>query len=89
MRTPTIPSLIAGAALGAAVVLGACSDPASDGPDTLTAPSSPAAAVVAASVTPPDVSGDWVWSHHTIFVIPTPVAAMVVPEPSMSTCRGP
>lgn len=89
MRNPTIPTLIAGTALGIALVLGACSDPASDGPEALTAPDAPAAAVVAASVTPPDASGDWVWSHHTIFVIPTPVAAMIVPETVHEHLSGP
>ena len=36
--------------------------------------------VAPSAASAPSIAGDWVWSHRTVFVVPTPVAATVVPE---------
>lgn len=43
----------------------------------------------AAAVQPPDIAGDWVWTHRTVFVIPTDVAATIVPPVALPFLDGP
>lgn len=43
----------------------------------------------AAAVQPPDISGDWVWEHRTVFVIPTDVAMAVVDPAAHPFLDGP
>jgi hypothetical protein len=88
MRKITVPTISAAVTLGVAVVLGSCADPESGG-ISFTGPGADAAAIPASAATASSIAGEWVWSHRTVFVIPTPVAAMVVPEAVHDNLTGP
>ena len=42
-----------------------------------------------AAVSIPSIAGDWVWAHRTVFVIPTDVAATIVPPVALPFLAGP
>ena len=88
MRKFTMPTIGAALTFGAAMVLGSCADPESNGA-SLTGPDAHAATMHPSAATAPSIAGDWVWSHRTVFVVPTPVAATVVPAAVHDHLTGP
>jgi len=80
MKRFTLLAIVASGTLG-------CSEsyPLGSGSETL----DPAAVATSAAVNPLDVAGIWSWEHHTIFVIPTPVAAAVLPPTALPHLSGP
>lgn len=50
---------------------------------------SAAAVVQSAAAQPPDLSGDWIWEHRTVFVVPTDVAMAVVDPVAHPFLHGP
>lgn len=49
----------------------------------------PAAVATSAAIPTLDVGGIWLWEHRTLFVIPSPVAASVLPPEALSHLSGP
>lgn len=68
-----------------ALTISACSGSEPTEPDPLSAQERPSLAAVSI----PSIAGDWVWTHRTVFVIPTDVAATIVPPVALPFLDGP